>query len=551
MKKEVFTFIVGGKAGAGVKKAGNVASHLFASMGRRVFQMDDYQSLIKGGHNFSVISTSTDTIYSHYMKADLIVALDGRSYEIHKNHLAEKGTMVFNYDEIKHGDGIGIPMKSEAKKFPNPELRIGISGVAILAAAIGFDKGRLAKIIKEEYKVDLDNNISFASNIYDHIYKQIKGKFSLTERAKKRPIITGNEAIALGATAAGLDIYFAYPMTPSNSILHFLAAHEKKLNIVTIHPENEIAVANMAIGSAFAGARVMVGTSGGGFALMEEAFSLAGMTETPFLGYLGSRPGPSTGLPTYSDQADLFFALNQGHGEFPKIVASPGSIEESFYLAAEMLNLVWIFQTPGILLTEKHMAESSMTVTLDPQKITWSEPKLHKSGEYKRYLYTDDGISPLLFPPAKEWINWNSYEHDEMGVTTESPEITIQMRDKRNRKLNTILKHMKKMKTVNKFGTNGPVIFTYGSTTMSVLEALQAGGIEATVIQLIYLKPFPIWELNAYKGQKAIIVEQSSTAQFATLLEEKAGIKALSVIKKYDGRPFDPVELADELKEVM
>jgi 2-oxoglutarate ferredoxin oxidoreductase subunit alpha len=551
MKKEVFTFIVGGKAGEGVKKAGNVASHIFSAMGRRIFQMDDYQSLIKGGHNFSVISTSTNAIYSHYMKADLIVALDSRSYEIHKNHLAENGTMVFNSDEIKHGDGIGIPMKSEAKNFPNPELRIGISGVAILAAAIGLDKDRLAKIIIEEYKVDLDNNISFASNIYDQINKQIKGKFPLTEAAKKRPIFTGNEAIALGAAAAGLDIYFAYPMTPSSSILHFLAAHEKELDMVTIHPENEIAVANMAIGAAYAGARTMVGSSGGGFALMEEAFSLAGMTETPFLGYLGSRPGPSTGLPTYSDQADLFFALNQGHGEFPRIVASPGSIEEAFYLAAEMLNLVWHFQTPGILLTEKHMAESSMTVSLEPEKIRKLECKMHKSGEFKRYLNTDDGISPLLFPPSKEWINWNSYEHDEMGVTTENPEITIQLRDKRNTKLNTILQHMKNMKTVNKFGTDGPVIFTYGSTTMSVLEALRAGKIKATVVQPIYLKPFPVWELNTYKGKKAVIVEQSSTGQFATLLKEKACIDSQAVIKKYDGRPFDPIKLADELKEVM
>jgi 2-oxoglutarate ferredoxin oxidoreductase subunit alpha len=485
------------------------------------------------------------------MKADLLVALDARSYTIHQKHLGEDGIIVFNSDEVKQGDGIGIPMKSEAKKLPNPQLRIGLSGVAVLAAAIGFDKKNLIEVLKEEYQSDLQNNITYASVIYDYIFPKIGAKFSLKEGNNKRMIRSGNEAVALGAASAGLDIYFAYPMTPSSSILHFLAAHEKELDMVTIHPENEIAVANMAIGAAYAGARVMVGTSGGGFGLMEEAFSLAGMTETPFLAYLGSRPGPSTGLPTYSDQGDLSFALNQGHGEFPRLVASPGNIEEAFYLTAEMLNMVWRFQTPGILLTEKHMAESSMTVLLNPEKIKWTEPKMHKSGEFKRYLDTEDGISPLLFPPAKEWINWNSYEHDEMGVTTEDADITIQMRNKRNRKMNTIIKHMKEIKTVNKFGSAGPIIFTYGSTTMSVLEALRAGDIKAITVQPIYLKPFPVWEIEAYRGKKIIVVEQSSTGQFAALLKEKAGIDSQAVIKRYDGRPFDPIELADKLKEVL
>lgn len=551
MKNKVFTFIVGGKAGEGVKKAGNVASHLFALMGRRVFQMDDYQSLIKGGHNFSVISTSADEITSHYMRADLIICLDARSYQIHRSHLVEGGIIVFNSDVVKQGDGVGIPVKSEAKKYPNPDLRMGVSAPATLAAAIGMEKEKLKSLIQKEYPKDLQNNLAFALDIYDLAYAKVGGKFSLKEGDEKRAVFTGNEAIALGAAAGGLDIYIAYPMTPSSSILHYLAAHEKELGIAVIHPENEIAVANMAIGAAFAGARVMVGSSGGGFALMQEAFSLAGMTETPFLGYLGSRSGPSTGVPTYTEQADLLFALHQGHGEFPRIVASPGSIEEAFYLTAEMLSLVWRFQTPGILLAEKHLAESSMTVNLNPEKTKWVEPLMHKSGEYNRYLDSDDGISPLLFPPSKEWINWNSYEHDEMGVTTEEAEWVARMHNKRRKKLDTLKQHMKEFHTINIYGSKGPLIFTYGSTTMSLLEALRAGQVEATVIQPIYLKPLPKWELEKYKGRKAIVVEQNSTGQFASLLKEKIGIKAKAIIKKYDGRPFNPNELADELREVI
>jgi 2-oxoglutarate ferredoxin oxidoreductase subunit alpha len=549
MTKDVFTFIVGGKAGEGVRKAGAVVAKLFADMGRQVFHMDDYGSLIKGGHNFSVVSSATRRITSHYMRADVVVAPDKRSYDLHKEHLADGGILAYNSDAVKDVEGLGVPLLTEAKKYPNPDLKIGVGAVAILAAAIGCEKECLKRIIDEEYPRDIENNIAYAETIYDMVQPQIGGKFKLERGDKERSIFTGNEAIALGAAAGGLDLYFAYPMTPSSSILHYLAAHDQELGVVAVHPENEIAVINMAIGATFAGARAMVGSSGGGFALMQEAFSLAGMVESPLLCYLGSRPGPSTGVPTYTSQGDLNFALYQGHGEFPRIVASPGNMEEAFYLAAEMLDLLWRFQTPGILLTEKHLAESRMTVDIESKKAKWPEPVIHSGGDYKRYLDTKDGISPLLFPPSKELIKWDSYEHDELGITTEDPSTIAKMQEKRGRKHKAIIEHMKTMHTVNVFGEKGPVIFTYGSTTLSVLEALRTGGIEATVVQPIYLESFPVWELEKHKGSDVIVVEQSCGGQFASLLEQRAGIQPKAVIKRYDGRPFDPVELAVKIKE--
>ena len=551
MKNDVFTFIVGGKAGEGVKKAGSVAAQLFASMGRQVFQMDDYQSLIKGGHNFSVISTAKRRITSHYIKADLVVAPDKRSYDIHKEHLSERGIMVYNSDKVGEAEGVGVPLTTEAKKYPNPDLRIGVGAVAALAAVVGLDKDGLKKLIQSEYPRDIENNIAYAVAIYDIVYPKIGGKFQLEGGDKERPIVSGNEAIALGAVAGGLDTYFAYPMTPSSSLLHFLAAHDRDLGVTVVHPENEIAVINMAIGSTFAGAKAMVGSSGGGFALMQEAFSLAGMVEAPLLCILGSRPGPSTGVPTYTAQGDLKFAIHQGHGEFPKIVASPGSVKEAFYLAAEMLDMVWRFQTPGILLTEKHLSESAMTVDIDVSKAKWPEPVRHSGGEYKRYLDTKDGVSPFLFPPSKELIKWDSYEHDELGITTEDPNMIAKMQEKRNRKKKAIIDYMRGVHTVNVYGDKGPVILTYGSTTMSVLESLESGEIEATVVQPIYLEPLPVWELDRYKESGVIVVELSCAGQFASLLEEKVGIKPKAVIKKYDGRPFDPVELASRIKEIL
>jgi 2-oxoglutarate ferredoxin oxidoreductase subunit alpha len=550
MKEDVFTYIIGGKAGQGTKKAGIVAANFFADLKREVFQMNDYPSLIRGGHNFSVVSTSTSKIYSHYMKADLVVVLEQRSYDIHKNHLADNGVLVFNSDKVK-GEGIGIAISSEAKKYDNSDLIEGVAGIAVLAVILGIEKKKLDEIIKKEYGRQVKDNIEFSNAIYDDASKKIKKRFDLKQGKKKLVSLSGSEAIGLGAAAAGLDIYFAYPMTPSTPVLHFFAGNGKKLGIVTVQPENEIAVANMAIGASFTGARSMVGTSGGGFCLMQEAFSLAGMVEAPVLFFLGQRPGPSTGVPTYTEQGELLYSLYPGQGEFPRIVASPGNIEEAFYLTAELLNLVWRFQTPAILLSEKHLTESSMSVSINPNKTKWALPVTHEKGEYNRYKQTTNGISPLVFPPSKHLIKWNSYEHDEQGLTTEDGALIAKMHDKRRTKLHSLIEYLKKMKTVNIYGDGKPVIFTFGSTTMSVLEALEYGGIKATVIQPIYLQPFPVWELSKHKYRESIVVEQNSTGQLEQLLKDKSDIKPVRSIRQYDGRPFDPQKLANKIKEAL
>jgi 2-oxoglutarate ferredoxin oxidoreductase subunit alpha len=551
MEQDVFTYLVGGKAGEGVKKAGATAADMFAAMGRHVFQMDDYPSLISGGHNFVVVSTAKREIKSHYMKADLVVALDARSYGIHKNALTDGGVMVFNSDDMESGEGIGIPMTTLAEKYPNPGLRVGVSGIAVLCAGIGKTGDELAEIIKREYKHDLENNIPFGQSVFDAAKEKLGDTFTLEGGGEPHRMFTGNQAIALGAAAAGLDMYIAYPMTPASTILHYYAAHEKDLGIVVEHPESELAVANMAVGAAAAGARVMVGTSGGGFALMEEAYSFAGMAEVPFLCVMSSRPGPSTGVPTYTEQADLTFALGQGHGDFPRLVASPGSVGEAFTLAAELLSLVWEYQTTGMLLTEKHLSESRITVKLDTASAPWPGPAVHEGGDYKRYLQTDSGVSPMLFPPSDQLINWNSYEHDEIGITTEDAGQIARMHEKRCRKGETMEKRLRDMRTVNRYGDRGPLIMTYGSTTLSVLEALTAGGIEARVVQPVYLLPFPVWELEDLGGEPPIVVEQSCTGQFASLVADKTGIKAREVIRRYDGRPFEPKELAARIADLI
>jgi len=505
--EDVFTFLVGGKAGEGVKKTGAVAASMFTKMGRHSFLMDDYQSLIRGGHNFTVVSTATRPVYSHHMRADVVVALDKRSYDEHAGHLKQNGLLVYNSDTIDKARGVGLPLTTEAKKYPNPSLRLGVGAVTALAVSVGLRKSALKQLISDEYKRDVEENSAYSMSIYDAAQETMFGRFKLENGDSHLPMINGNQSIAMGSLAGGLDVYFAYPMTPTSGILHFLAALDRELGVVAVQPESELAVINMAIGSAFAGARTMVGTSAGGLALMEEAFSFAGMVEAPVLCVLGTRPGPSTGLATYTEQCDLSFALHQGHGEFPRIVASPGSIEEAFYLTSEMLDLVWRFQTPGILLTEKHLTESEMSVDIDVERTAWPQPMMFQEGSYRRYMDTETGVSPLLFPPSIQMIKWNSNEHDEMGITTEDPVLTVKMHDKRRRKGEALVHHLKNARTVNIHGDGDLVIFTYGSTTMSVLEALSVSGIGATVVQPVYLEPLPIWELEQFRGRKALVVE--------------------------------------------
>ncbi|MEF8873718.1 MAG: 2-oxoacid:acceptor oxidoreductase subunit alpha, partial [Candidatus Thermoplasmatota archaeon] len=435
-----------------------------------------------------------------------------------------------------------------------PDLIKGVAGVAVLAACNGMDQKDLKELIEKEYSRGVEENLSFGVEVYEEVDKKIDKTFELEEGESDSTVMTGNESLSLGAAAGGLDIYIGYPMTPASSILHFFAGHKDDLQVLPIHPENEIGVANMAVGATVPGARVMVGTSGGGLALMEETVSLAGMTEAPVLFVLASRPGPSTGVPTYTEQADLNFALNQGHGEFPLIVASPGSVKEAFFLSNEMLELVWKYQTPGIFLTEKHLSESAKTLDIDLDSLDDDrlETKMAaEDEEYKRYEKTEDGISPLKFPPAEDLIQWNSYEHDEMGYTTENAETVEEMHDKRREKNETLILELKEMNTVNEFNEGDTVIFTFGSTTMSVREALKFADVDAKIVQPVYLNPFPVWELEEYMGEDAVVVEQNSTGQLATLLREKCRIKPKTVIRKYDGRAFEPRELASKLEEAI
>ncbi|MDP2173952.1 MAG: 2-oxoacid:acceptor oxidoreductase family protein [Candidatus Cloacimonadaceae bacterium] len=553
MSENIYTILIGGRAGEGIKKAAQVIAGLLCQAGKQVYQADDYQSLIRGGHNFSTVSSSDETVYAAYQDADLIICFDHRSVEEHAGFLKPGGVLFCNSDESDLEDGAGIPMTSIMKKHYPEGSNIGIVAIAIFCAHHSIHQYIMRNTIKQQFKRNIAENIAFADEIYELVIKKSSEPMDHPFDHQYR-FLSGNQAIGLGAYYAGLDFYFAYPMTPASSLLHYLALKKESLGIYAIHAESELAAINMAIGSAVAGCRSAVGSSGGGFALMQEAFSMAGIVEAPLLCVLTSRPGPATGVSTYTAQEDLWFAINQGHGEFPRVVASPDCHERAFSLAAELLSLAWEVQTPAILLTEKQLSEDMRNLHLDQTSLPEASCLMDNcSKDYKRYAITESGISPLQFPQdcPESVVKWNSHEHFETGLRTDAAGAMIAMKDKRNRKNAVLEKATRKYQRVAVYGNGENVIFAYGSTVMELREALKYTDSGFRIVAPIYLEPFPFEELKEYEGKAAIVVEHSSTGQFARFLQWKLKLQTKRNILKYDGRAFDPIKLANLLEEAI
>ncbi len=533
-------------AGDGVKGAGLVAAKLFSRLGYHVFVHVEYQSLIRGGHNAAIVRVSRKKVRCHEEKGDLLIALQDYVIPMHRVYVKH---VLYDSSKFSLEEGYALPMSEFAKQAKAPPVFRNASALGALCYLYGIDVEVLNGIYRDAYGEKAEKDIVLAEMGYRYAEEHFEQIRKIGRVGEARALLDGNQAAGLGALRAGLRCYYAYPMTPSSSLLHFLAARKRELGITVVQPENEIAAAVMAIGSAFAGARVMVGTSGGGFALMQEAFSLAGMAEVPVLFLESQRGGPSTGLPTWHAQQDLRFVLHAGHGEFPRIVASPGDVEDTFYLAGDLLNLAWRYQTPAVLLMDRYLSESAATAEIDVEKVKEEPPLLYRgeAADYRRYLITDSGISPLAFPPEVV-LKATGNEHDELGFTTDDAEVSATMYEKRMRKIGGIVEELKQRQAVRIFGEGEDVVFTWGSSTGATVEAAQKlGGIK--VVQVRYLSPFPTWEIERLSIERAACVECNYTGQLASLLKEHACIEA-ELITRYDGRPFTASELVPKLREV-
>jgi 2-oxoglutarate ferredoxin oxidoreductase subunit alpha len=373
----------------------------------------------------------------------------------------------------------------------------------------------------------------------------------------------------VGAVKAGCKFVAEYPMSPSSSILHLMAGHEWDYGIIVKQTEDEIAAANMISAAAFAGARSMTATSGGGFSLMAEALGMMGMNETPCVIFNSQRCGPSTGLPTYTEQADLRSALHASQGEFPRVVIAPGDPAECYTEAVNAFNIAELVQAPVIVLLDKFLSETSLTVEdfrsipakVDRGKLM-SDEQMEASPGFKRHAFTDDGISPRCLPGQKNGIHvCSSYEHDETGYTTEDPEMRVAMINKRAKKLKAI---PAEMTTPSFYGVGESeaqaLLVCWGSTKMPMLEALKllsAEGIKARAMHLRYASPFPSKPVLSALSRamnshgNTVIFEGNSEAQMRGVIFEKTGYYIEKAYLRYDGRPFKPEEIAAEAKRIL
>jgi len=474
----ILTIGVGGAAGEGVKKTGIDIGNFLSDLGFQIYLSVDYPSLIRGGHNFVRLSIGKEKIWNDYSKLNVLVALNEETKEFHKNEMNEDAVML---------SGLSLPEITE----------------------------KIQNILKEK-------NIAASAE----------------SSGVPKELIDGNTAFSKGLQAAGLDFYIAYPMTPATSILHYLASQQTKEGLKVIQPENEISAINMALGMVYAGKRAAVGTATGGFALMQEAFSFAGMAELPLVVAVAQRQAPATGVPTRSSQSDLRFVIHAGHGEFPRIVLAPGDPEESFQAGAGALNLAWKFGVPVIVLLDKILSEHMMTSVIDAGSVSAERSE------------------NMIFPGTQDAVvKITSYEHDEDGFTADKMEDVKKAIDKRFAKGNDIKAEMQSRETIKIFGdtaSENTVIF-FGSTKGPVLEALKYFKKPAKLVQIVWLEPFDTEKVKkGLDGAKNIIcVEGNHNGQLASLIREKTGIEITEKILKYDSFPFDPVELAGQINQIL
>ena len=561
----VFTIGIGGAAGDGVRELGITLGTISAELGYESYLSFTYPSLIRGGHNFTRISFSKEKIYSDHEALDVLIALNEESIVLHRNELADNAVVLADSFEkqdieILKDNAVAVPMSAAIKELNAPAITRNSVALGAVCYLLDLDFDLMQTILGKVFKDKLPEvNTKLADAGYQLLkQKSFRHSKKIEPSAGKKELIDGNCALAKGLMAAGLDFYIGYPMTPATSILHFLASRQKDSKVRVIQPESELAVINMALGVSYAGKRVAIGSATGGFALMQEAFSFAGIAELPLVVAVSQRQGPATGLPTYSSQTDLRFALHAGHGEFPRIVMAPGDAEESFYLGSQALNLAWKYQLPVIVLMDKIVSEHASTSLLEASKTKIEYGNVaEKTGEkYGRYEITENGISPLAFPGTPNTVvKITSYEHDASGITVDEPAATEAMLGKRFAKSETLKKSLDKYETLKVYGdaSSKNVIVFWGSTKGPVLEAMRYIKSPVKLIQVVWLEPFDnIKVAEELSGAEKIIdIECNHDGQLAALIREKTGIIATDKILKYDSRPFEPIALAEEINKIL
>lgn len=554
-----YNILIGGSAGQGLDTLSDFLERSIKKFGFYVFSNKDYMSRVRGGHNFIQIRFGENKIYSHKNELDLILALDENTISYHKDRLKDDGIIISDKS-----------IKNEYKKIIKLPLIETAKGLSLSKAFTSVAAG----VILKYFSIDLENiDKYFSSKLSEDIRNKniqaVKLGYDLIESKHKMQgndlsdhiLINGNNAIALGAIAGGLDFYSAYPMTPATSIMTYLAKKQVETGMVVDQAEDEIAAINFAIGASYAGARAMTGSSGGGVSLMVESFGLAGITETPIVIVDSQRPGPATGLPTRTEQSDLSFLLTASQGEFSRILISVRNAEDAFYKTVKALNLADKYQTVVILLTDQYLADSNITIpkynlnNIEIERYISNGEELKEDEEYKRYKVTQSGISPRMIPgnSKNQVVLVDSDEHTEESHITEEAEVRNAQMEKRMKKLELIKKDIEEPEFIGKEDLE-ILLLGFGSTygaLKDAVEELNNQGEKVGALSFGDIYPLPEEGLRKYAKQAKIIinVEQNFTGQLGKLITQETGILMTYSILKYDGRQICGNDIVARLRK--
>ena len=572
---QTFAIGIGGAAGQGVATPGDILALLFSRRGLHLNAYNAYQSIIRGGHTFLTIRAGVDEVTNLGDGIDLLIPLNQDTMERHLRLLTDGGACIYNSDTIKSGtaaEGVQLcplPVSTLADITRNKVAQNTLAlGAALSMMGVGFNvlEGVFQAQFGRKGEAVVNENVSIARAGYEYAtanFKPFAKPLPMTD--KRYAVLSGNTALAMGGAAAGCKFYCAYPMSPSTGVLHWMAAHGRKAGILVRQVEDEIGVINMAIGAAHGGVRSMCATSGGGFALMTEGLGLSAMAEIPVVAINCMRAGPSTGVPTKTEQGDLWQALGAAFGDFPRVIAAPLDIGDCFTLMPEIFNLTDRFQCPGIVLCDLLLSEGRLSVDpklldfnphIDRGEMITSNGEVHD--EYLRYKITESGVSPRAIPGIPGFTHVvSSDEHEENGVLI-SDEYTNHakrrvMMEKRMRKVAGI------EAAVAPPVLDGPAdadvtLIGWGSTDGTIKEAramLAEQGITTNQLQIRWIVPLhgdAILKI-LHGAKRTIMVENNFSGQFARYLRSETSFVADGHIRKYDGEPFMPHHIVEAVRD--
>ena len=577
MSKTDVVLRVAGAAGDGIASSGEAFAKICSRSGLHLLAYNSYQSVIRGGFIWLQIRASHEKVFTHGNKVDFLIALNQREFERNCVDIAPGGAILYNSDKIKpNKDKINeniilcpLPVGQIIKDIGRNPILQNTVALGALIKLLDLDFENMANVIRDYFgkkkQTAMEVNLQVSKAGYDYAEKNLpQFDFKLeTDLDNKRPVLTGNQALSLGSISAGCKFYAAYPMTPASSILHWLSAHSIQTGMVVKQAEDEISVINMAIGASFAGARSMVGTSGGGFSLMTEAIGLSGQTETPLVIINSMRGGPSTGLPTKTEQADLFQAIGASQGDFPKVIIAPSNIEDCYYSTIEAFNLADKYQLPVILLSDLFLSEHMESVDslnfdtiIDRGEIVTHKPS---DNAYRRYKFTPTGVSPRAFPGTSGTIfQATSDEHDDFGniisdVFTD-PEMRTKIMDKRMKKMDFVKKDLPIPKL---YGADDAklTIVSWGSTFNVIRESMHLFSQENLPINHLHIKYLAPFQSGIQKiletSNDTLIIEGNFTGQLSKLITMETGFKINHTLFKYDGEPFYTAEITDKVRDII